>query len=129
MVNFEFEELLDTLKERRQNAINRGWAMPWVMKPTDIPKMRDINRPSVETLSLNDFGGASPDPQTMHSGPRQRQCKLCKYAPACIAVLGCGDLCLCYACALNTRNNKTRCPKCNGGIMDKDGKLQMQLII
>jgi Zinc finger, C3HC4 type (RING finger) len=128
MVPFEFDELLDTLQERRDNARMRGSALTWISKTADIPKRRRC-KPSNEKFHLNDFSGVTQNPLDVHPGPMPRGCVLCRSAPACIAVLGCGDLCLCYACAVKTRNSSNQCPMCNGGILDKNGKLQMQHII
>lgn len=49
---------------------------------------------------------------------------------ACVVVLGCGHLCLCYGCAVDQRQeyNQQVCPKCKVGVVDNEGKLQMQLI-
>jgi hypothetical protein len=56
-------------------------------------------------------------------------CADCDNAPARIAVVGCGHLYLCHACAVVARETYNHCAVCGEGVLDDaDGRIQLQAI-
>jgi Zinc finger, C3HC4 type (RING finger) len=56
-------------------------------------------------------------------------CLNCGKAPARIAALGCGHLYLCHACAVVARETYNRCAVCGEGLLDADGRFQLQALL
>jgi len=123
--NDEVEQIFDALESHRAAAGLRGGAVvQWNSTPFTVP------REAQPKVHLNNFGCVAHDPGVVQPGPQHRWCRLCSNNPACVVVLGCGHLCYCYGCAALVKKESMQCcPKCNGRVLDADGKLQMQLII
>jgi hypothetical protein len=119
----EVEKIFDALDSERRAAILRGGVVHWNSTPCNVP------REAQSKVHLNNFGSVAHDPGVVQPFPRQRWCRSCSNNRACVVVLGCGHLCFCYGCAALVKQGNTQCcPKCNGRVLDDNGKLQMQLI-
>jgi len=117
------EQIFEALECLRRAAIEQGHIVRWNCIPTYIP------REAMPKVQLNNLGSAAFDPWVVQPRPQQQTCRLCVRHPACVAVLGCGHLCLCFGCAAHVRSGiLQRCLKCNGSFLDDSGKLMMQLI-